>query len=197
MKSSKDTAQAAYALSLATVTDEHPYLLNERKISSGTLKEARFNRSIKIDSRKNALFPHFNSSGVAGYEIKNEKFTGYAKNGEKGLWYSSNITRADRVVIVESGIDALSHAEIKNTREETAYVSIAGSMSELQLELIKSVADGKEVVIATDNDKNGNHYADQIKEIASNASREISENKDWNDDLKELLKNITPPTITR
>lgn len=186
LKSSKDTAQAAFVLAQSDVTDEHPYLINERKISKEILKDNRFNRSVKIDSRNNAIFPHFNGSGVAGYEIKNKNFTGYAKGGEKGLWYSSNITRADRVVIVESGIDALSHAELKETGEETAYVSIAGSMSELQLELIRTVINGREAVIATDNDKNGNYYASQITELSVKASREIADNKDWNDDLKDL-----------
>lgn len=184
--SSKNTTQVAYVLAQAIFTDEHPYLLSERKISANMLKDKRFNTSVKIDKRKNALFPHFNSNGIAGFEIKNYEFTGYAKGGEKGLWYSSNIMRADRVVIVESAIDALSHAELKSTGEETAYVSIAGSMSPAQLDLIKTVIEGKSVVIATDNDTNGNKYAEQIKEFAPNALREIAGLNDWNDELKEL-----------
>jgi 5S rRNA maturation endonuclease (ribonuclease M5) len=185
IKSTKDTAQAAYMLAQAVVSNEHPYLLDDRKISLGVLKEPRFNRSVKIDARNNALFPHFNSKGVAGYEIKNKDFTGYAKGGEKGLWYSANITRAKNVVIVESGIDALSHAELKGTGEETAYVSIAGSMSAAQLDLIKTVTEGKQTIIATDNDTAGNKYAEQIKEIITNAEREAANNKDWNDDLQQ------------
>nr|WP_263458827.1 DUF3991 domain-containing protein [Bathymodiolus japonicus methanotrophic gill symbiont] len=106
IKSNKDTAQAAFVLAQAGITDEHPYLLNERLINSETLKDPRFSRSVKIDFRNNAIFPHFNSGGVAGFEIKNNGFTGYAKGGEKGLWYSSNITRAEKIVIVESAIDA-------------------------------------------------------------------------------------------
>ena len=186
LRSSKDTAQAAYVLAQAIVTDAHPYLLNERKISAETLKDKRFKTSIKIDKRNNALFPHFNSNGIAGFEIKNKDFTGYAKGGEKGLWYSSNIIRADCVVIVESAIDALSHAELKQTGEETAYVSIAGSMSSVQFELIKKVTEGKQIIIATDNDDSGNKYAEQIKAFAPTAVREVAEHKDWNDDLKAL-----------
>jgi len=184
LKSSKDIAQAAYVLAQSQVTDVHPYLLNERKISIGTLKDPRFNKSVKIDDRNNALFPHFNKSGVSGYEAKNKEYTAFAKGGERGLWYSSNIMRAERVVIVESAIDALSHAELKETSEETAYVSIAGSMSSSQLELIKKVVNGKKVIIATDNDKSGEYYAEQIKEVIPDAVRETAQGKDWNEDLK-------------
>jgi hypothetical protein len=99
-------------LAKAQFTNSHPYLLDERKISSETLTDPRFN-NIKIDARRNALFPHYNSSGVSGYEIKNKDFTGFAKGGEKGIWYTSNIMRAKNVVICESAIDALSHAELK------------------------------------------------------------------------------------
>jgi len=180
----KDTAQAAYMLAQAEFTDSHPYLLEERKISLGTLKDQRFN-NIKSDQRGNALFPHHNTNGASGYEIKNRDFTGFAKAGTKGLWYTSNIMRANRVVIVESAIDALSHAELKRTGEETAYVSVGGSISATQLELIKTIAKDNHIIIATDNDEMGNKYASQIKELIPSAGREIAHGKDWNDDLKE------------
>jgi len=179
----KDTAQAAYMLAQAEFTNTHPYLIDERKLSLGTLKDPRFN-NIKIDNRNNALFPHHNLSGACGYEIKNKGFTGFAKGGQKGLWYTSNITRAEKIVICESAIDALSHAELRRTGEETAYISTAGSMSASQLDLIKTVSEGKDVVIATDNDIAGNKYADQISEIIHTAVRETARGKDWNDDLK-------------
>jgi len=180
----KNTAQVAYYLAQADFTDSHPYLVHERSISSDTLKDNRFSRSVKIDNRGNAIFTHYNGQGISGYEIKNHDFTGFAKGGKKGVWYSSNIMRAKRIVIVESAIDALSHAELKQTSEETAYVSIAGSMSASQLELIKKVVNGKKVIIATDNDKSGEHYAEQIKEVNPDAVRETAHGKDWNEDLK-------------
>lgn len=182
-QSSKDTAQATYMLAKAQFTNSHPYLLDERKISSETLTDPRFN-NIKIDARGNALFPHYNSSGASGYEIKNKDFTGFAKGGEKGIWYTSNIMRAKNVVICESAIDALSHAELKNTSKETAYISVGGSISASQLELIKTIGKDRQIIIATDNDETGSRYAKQIKELAPNALREVAQHKDWNDDLK-------------
>ncbi len=182
-RTDKNTAQVAHAYASAEFTDSHPYLLQERKISAETLRDSRFAQSVKIDRRGNALFPHYNGSGISGYEIKNTNFTGFAKGGTRGVWYSANITRADRVVIVESAIDALSHAELKKTGQETAYISIAGSMSPAQLELIKRLSD-RQVIIATDNDTAGNKYAKQIKEVIPTAEREIAQGKDWNADLQ-------------
>ncbi|WP_230988224.1 toprim domain-containing protein [Bathymodiolus japonicus methanotrophic gill symbiont] len=63
---------------------------------------------------------------------------------------------------------------------------MAGSMSSAQLELIKTVVKDKEIAIATDNDKDGNRYAIQIREFSPDAIRDIPKNKDWNDDLKEI-----------
>jgi len=179
----KNTAQVAHAYAAAEFTDLHPYLTQERKISAETLRDSRFAQSVKIDKRGNALFPHYNSQGICGYEIKNTGFTGFAKGGQKGVWYSSNITRADRIVIVESAIDALSHAELKQTGQETAYISTSGSLSPAQLELIKRLSD-RQIIIATDNDSAGNKYADQIKDIAPGATREVATGKDWNADLQ-------------
>ncbi len=92
--------------------------------------------------------------------------------------------RAKNVVICESAIDALSHAELKNTSKETAYISVGGSISASQLELIKTIEKDRQIIIATDNDETGSRYAKQIKELAPNALREVAQHKDWNDDLK-------------
>jgi hypothetical protein len=36
---------------------------------------------VRIDSRGNAVFPHFDGAGLCGYEIKNQRFTGFAAGG--------------------------------------------------------------------------------------------------------------------
>jgi hypothetical protein len=43
---------------------------------------------IRMDVHGNAVFPHFDQSGLCGYELKNRSFTGFAPGGEKGLWSS-------------------------------------------------------------------------------------------------------------
>jgi len=185
----KNISQVAHAYAGAELTDIHPYLVNERKISAKTLRDSRFRQSVKIDQRGNALFGHYNSGGICGYEIKNRDFVGFAKGGTKGVWYSANITRANCVVVVESGVDALSHAELKRTGQETAYISTAGSLSPAQLDLIKHLSDRHQVIIATDNDHAGDKYAEQILEVIPTAERELPpEGKDWNDVLKEVKK---------
>jgi 5S rRNA maturation endonuclease (ribonuclease M5) len=166
------------------IQGQHPYLEAERGISTVILADPRFASMIRIDERKNAIFPHYDSNGISGYEIKNNDFTGFSKHGEKSLWYSSNLKNAEKIIITESAIDALSHAELKGTDKTVAYISIGGSMRPEQLELIKKVVGGKDVVIATDNDEAGNKYAEKIREFAPNALRDTPKLKDWNDDLR-------------
>jgi hypothetical protein len=40
---------------------------------------------LRIDARRNAVFPHRDDDGVCGYEIKNRGFTGFATGGVKAL----------------------------------------------------------------------------------------------------------------
>ncbi|HEX4594249.1 MAG TPA: DUF3991 domain-containing protein [Bryobacteraceae bacterium] len=90
--------------------ERYPYLEHERCVPAGVLLSPRFAGRMRIDSRGNTVFPHFDAVGLCGYEIKNRRFTGFAAGGEKGLWFSH--TRCDdrRLILAESAIDALSHA---------------------------------------------------------------------------------------
>ncbi|TXK94603.1 hypothetical protein BMR11_14930 [Methylococcaceae bacterium CS5] len=111
------------------------------------------------------------------------------KGGEKGVWRSNNIKTADTVVICEAGIDALSHAELKETDADVAYMSFCGQMSDEQLLLIKKLSNGKNVVIATDNDEPGDVFEEKIKSeiagVALSVMRGRPNLKDWNNDLLE------------
>jgi hypothetical protein len=170
----------------------HPYLERERKISRATLADPRFAGMVRQDARGNAVFPHYDRLGLAGYELKNQGFTGFAKGGEKALWFSANIGNAPRVVVVESAIDAMSHAQLTGDRE-AAYVSTGGSMSEHQADLVRGVLDkaharGAVVVLATDVDGPGQALADQVQALAPAGAKllreEPAQGKDWNDELR-------------
>jgi hypothetical protein len=66
----------------------HPYLEQTRCVPATLLGTPRFAGMVRIDSRGNAIFPHFDGTGLCGYEIKNQRFTGFASGGQKGLWLS-------------------------------------------------------------------------------------------------------------
>lgn len=179
---------AAYMQMESQPQGGHPYLLR-RGLNAETLADPRFVGAIRQDGRGNAVFPHYDRGGLSGYELKNDRFTGFSKGGEKRLWYSANLGHAPRVVIVESAIDAMSHAQATGDRD-AAYVSIGGQPSPAQWDLIRAALDKAqkrvaEVVIGTDADDAGDRLAERIEALAPGAERQQpSQGKDWNDQLR-------------
>lgn len=174
----------------------HPYLERERKLKAETLADPRFVGMVRTDARGNAAFPHYDRHGLAGFELKNEGFTGFSKNGQKAVWHSSNLTSAPRVVLVESAIDAMSHAQLSGDRE-AAYLSTGGSMSDHQRELVRSALAkaaerGAEIVIATDADEPGRKLAAEVQALAPRGAKlyrqEPDQGKDWNDQMREQVR---------
>ncbi|MDD5296556.1 MAG: DUF3991 and toprim domain-containing protein [Rhodocyclaceae bacterium] len=170
----------------------HPYLERERMLSPATLADPRFACMVRQDAWGNAVFPHYDRLGLAGYELKNQEFTGFAKGGEKALWFSANLGNAPRVVVVESAIDAMSHAQATGDRE-AAYLSIGGAMSDKQRGLLTNILKeaagrGAEIVTGTDADEAGNRLAAEVRALAPAGAavrREVPRNgKDWNDFLR-------------
>lgn len=196
---SRDRQQVILAYAKTEPVQHHTYLAS-RGIEDSTLADPRFSGMVRQDTRGNAIFPHHDSEGLAGYELKNNGFTGFARGGIKAIWHSNNLATAKRVVIVESAIDGLSHAQLcKNP--DTAYVSIGGQLSDRQNALLRRVFERTtsreretEIVIATDNDPAGESLAGEIQNLVpahGRFSRSVPARKDWND---ELLYNTAPQT---
>lgn len=165
----------------------HPYLLS-LGVSADTLADSRFAGMIRQDSRGNAVFPHYDSAGLSGYELKNEDFTGFSRGGEKRLWHSANIDEAARVVVVESAIDALSHAQITGNRE-AAYISVGGQPSPEQWAVLETLLSDKHrqgavLVVGTDADAAGDRLAEQIAALVP-VERERPAAGDWNEQLQQ------------
>lgn len=199
--STHDAQKAAVNWSRAQPAPEHDYL-EKRGITKATLQDPRFAPVVRTDDRNNALFAHYNKQGISGYEIKNKDFTGFAAGGQKGLWFTSNINHAERVVITETAIDALSHAEFQrrnkaNEPAKTAYVSFGGSMSPEQKELIGSMLENmqqreQKLVLANDRDGAGEAFNEQIKGLApvgleTSLEQPLVNTKDWNESLLQQL----------
>ena len=56
----------------------YPYLEQDRCVPAVVLWSPRFVGRVRMDSRGNTVFPHFDAAGLCGYEIKNRGFTGFA-----------------------------------------------------------------------------------------------------------------------
>lgn len=178
-------------LKMQPIGGGHFFLESERMLSRTTLADPRFSEMMRIDQRFNAVFPHYDRQGLAGFELKNKGFTGFSKHGIKAVWHSANLFTAPRVVIVESAIDGMSHAQLAGDLD-TAYLSTGGSMSDHQRDLVRSAlvrADkrGAEIVLGTDADEAGRKLAEQLQELAVGVRmlrHEPTDGKDWNDALR-------------
>lgn len=192
----KDRAAVALAVARSKEVETHPYL-ESRGLTRATLSGPRFRGTWRQapGAHQNVLFLHRDGDGLSGFEIKNVRFTGFAKGGDKGLWASRTTPTDTRLVIAESAIDAISYHQI-NPHPKTRYLSFAGGLNERQPELIERaiswMAAGSTVVAATDRDKDGHAFAERIAGLCEKHSHVTFERhaptlgKDWNDQLQAL-----------
>jgi hypothetical protein len=173
----------------------HRYLEEERGIPRAVLEDPRVAGRIYTDRYQNAIFPHRDRNGICGFEIRNDRFRGFSKGGEKGLWYSHAWPEDTTLIVSESGIDVLSYHALHRPAQ-AHYFSIAGEMNPMQKILLASAMQklprGGTVIAATDNDPGGANLARKIREIAEGAERQDlrvidhrpeTEGQDWNNVL--------------
>jgi Toprim-like/Protein of unknown function (DUF3991) len=194
-KTTKDRSAVEVQFARMRPSYSHPYLETERGLPAALLQRERFAGTVRIDSRGNAVFPHYDQDGLCGYELKNKDYTSFASAGSKGIW-SSNIFQGDeRLVFCESGIDALSYGHLFED-EQMRVASVGGKLSLIQLELIRVAISrmprSAEIVAAFDADKGGRDLAEVVCRAVELSGRQdlrfrIHEpvaQKDWNDLLR-------------
>ncbi len=187
----------------------HPYLERERRLPANLLGSERFAGRVRIDAHGNAVFPHFDEQGLCGYELKNRNFTGFAKGGEKGLWFSHTKPDDDCLVFAESAIDALSYA-VLHPAEHTRYASIGGEPNPKQPALIKAAVlrmpAGSEIISAMDCDDAGRGLSEVIGHAVEQSGRSdlsfrvhspAKKGDDWNDVLKSRIAPSFPTARPR
>ncbi len=164
--------------------------LSQRGIPNTSLAEPRFANMIRQGAKQNVIFPHYHADGLCGYELKNTKFTGFAKYGRRGFWSSQCFATDTRLVIAESAIDCLSYYLLHDRPEHTRFLSSAGSLSGYQqrliLSILKDLPPAFEVISAFDNDVSGNKYHAILADLFNEKQalrRDVPQDKDWNADL--------------
>jgi hypothetical protein len=176
--------------------------LNSRGLRSETLTSPRFRGTWKVDARGNVLFPHRDEEGLAGFEIKNRGFTGFARGGSKALWQSARRPSDTILLITESAIDAISYQQLHRT-EHVGYLSVAGTISREQAELLgrtfAALPPSVEIVAGVDSDLAGRVLAGILTQIAAAHGRAIVQHspdpgvaKDWNDVLQRFERQRGP-----
>jgi len=182
-----------------------PYLEQARCVPTAVLLSPRFAGRMRIDSLGNTVFPHFDTSGLCGYEIKNGGFTGFATGGQKGLWLSHTHPADRRLVLTESAVDALSYAALfPDAENQTRYASLGGKPSSRQTALIQAtiakLPAGAEIVAAFDADDAGRQMVEVIRvavaSVAGGGGRSdlilksqlpAKEGEDWNQVLQNAV----------
>jgi len=167
--------------------------LQSRGIEDAVLQSRRFTGTVVQDSYQNVVFPHIDKQGVCGFEMRNSNFKGFAKGGIKSVWLSNRLVSDDRLMIVESGIDALSHFALFNEKS-TRYMSIGGEPSPdawaLALKIMnKFNMQGGEIISGVDNDKGGEGLDEKLTAMTSiPIKRELPKIDDWNEMLTSKMK---------
>lgn len=129
---------------------------------------------------------------IIGWEERGPHWRGFATNGTKEL-FRFGPTGAERICITEAAIDAMSLAAIEVRRSDTLYVSTGGGWSSATDEAIRRMAQraNAQLVAATDNNRQGDVYAERIRRIAGETGIECTRSRpragDWNEDLRVFL----------
>ena len=95
----------------------------------------------------------------------------------------------------------MSLAAIEAGRAGTAYVSTGGGWSPATEEFIRALALRRpHLIAATDNNRQGEVYADRIRAIAQDASTNYSRSRpranDWNEELKMLVYRLESASLS-
>ncbi len=192
---SKDRYQIVAQFENFAPINNHPYL-NQRGVSQDTINDPRFSKTIYLDNRNNAVFPHKDHDGICGYELRNHNFKGFSNGGTKGLWVSNSSSKDEKLVICESPLDCLSYHQLFPD-DQTRYLATSGTLSEKQKDLLRPAFENidqkkGEIIIATDRDVGGKKIAQELKEIAPKTAqifRHVPKHqKDWNEVLQAQIR---------
>ncbi|EEO52755.1 hypothetical protein BSCG_05587 [Bacteroides sp. 2_2_4] len=185
----------------------------KESIESRFFKDTLFIREVKNKGSvyRNVCIKMYNENGVQAISQRNETFKGII-GGKFDCLATSNHDKSrpiDILYIGESFIDCISHYQLRHSGSDLnlVYVSTEGTFTEGQMRLLRLILDKnqvKELRSIFDNDKQGHKYTlwlhryfhgdtTDVESLSNDELRnkvrelknvELSENKDWNDDLK-------------
>ncbi|WP_237681817.1 DUF3991 and toprim domain-containing protein [Agrobacterium vitis] len=134
---------------------------------------------------------HVDAAGATiGWEERGPDWRGFSTGGAKAFFRFGKVD-AGRICVTEAAIDALSLAAIEQIRPDTIYVSTGGGWSPLTAKALETLASGEGawLVAATDNNVQGEVFADRLRQMADRTGCDFSrvrpESEDWNEELKE------------
>jgi hypothetical protein len=174
-----------------------PTYLQQRGIDRTTV-QALARDQVRQDLRGNVLFAHRDQAGnVVGFEVKGRTWSGFAKGGQKTLAIFGTAEarqQAARIIVVESGIDALSLGQMEH-RRDTLYVSTGGAVGRRTLDELRRLVERHPqaaVALGFDNDEAGRNLTERVDNSLNQAPKHLRPRaKDWNEDLQALRQQQT------
>lgn len=172
------------------------YLTGERLIPESILKVAVQQDLLREGPHGSMWAAHRDDDGaLLGWEERGIQWRGFATGGAKEL-LRLGPSAAARVCVTEAAIDAMSLAAIQVLRPDTLYVSTGGGWSPASELAIRRLAErpGTRLVAATDNNRQGDAYADRVRAIAADTgagyARSRPRAEDWNEDLRDRVTRL-------
>ena len=173
------------------------HLVEDRALPAPYIDKLHTQGDCYADARRNAVFICRDEDGKAvGAELKGTvqrqdgtRFSGMSPGSRKaaGGFRIGKVAKAAVLYLVESAIDAISLAKLRALDGEKGFavVSTAGTTPEPRT-WFADLADAARRVCAFDNDKTGDEAAQKLRRHRFERLR--PEGKDWNDDLKALMR---------
>lgn len=166
------------------------YLRDERYLPEAVIRAAVRRDLVREGPRGSMWAAHRDDQGmVTGWEERGPEWRGYSTGGAKVL-FQFGIGDAHRLCVTEAAIDAMSLAVLEGVRRDSVYLSTGGGWApatDTSLRLLAS-REGTLLVAATDNNAQGDVYAERLEAMAGEAGcgfeRLRPQNDDWNADLK-------------
>ncbi|MDJ0647144.1 MAG: DUF3991 and toprim domain-containing protein [Xenococcaceae cyanobacterium MO_188.B19] len=168
------------------------YLVAKRGLPTSIVNELHHNGTVYADDKQNAVFIRKSlDDKITGASLrgtyKGSKFNKLAKGTERSAgWftYVNGTGEPERIVLTESPIDSLSAAAVSQRPETTLFISTDGSGSIPEAYLQQQLEQGKQILVAYDNDQAGEIMAQKVLDKLPGAVRvKPTIGKDWNEQL--------------
>lgn len=166
------------------------YLCGERFLPESVLRAAIREDRLREGPYGSMWAAHVDDEGaVTGWEERGPDWRGFSTGGAKTL-FRLGTPDAVRFCVTEAAIDAMSLAAFEGVREGCLYLSTGGGWSPSTEAAVRALAarHGAQLVAATDDNRQGEAFADRLREIAQTAGCDWLRLKppaeDWNDAWK-------------
>ncbi len=168
------------------------YLITTRGLPESIIDTLHQKGVLYADYKQNAVFVRKDLEGeVTGASLRGtyngSEFKGLAKGTQRDAgWFALKKGQGEleRIVLTESPIDALSAAAIAQKPETTFFLSTDGAGSIPHAFLKQKLTEGKQVLVAYDNDEAGHTMTRQVLDKLPGAQRITPKvGKDWNEQL--------------